>query len=305
MKLKIQGVLAERTSKLQRGFNLRGDKQIDIHLKALKLLSWETYKSKFMNVFSGSRRIAAVAGALWVIGWLIAAATHETTVVARYESIGGSKNVNFVGFDIYSSCPQNTKEHSFKLKTEAGRLVEITLCIFLLGINLPPEGFVLDDPKLLLENPFFKYADIETKRNLFDRYVGQHPGYISANPATQKTIRDRFGISEIDNKSVDPNAYLAEKRAEALSNARRRLAEQEAKAEGNAPPLEPNEIEFKISKQEEERLNKKWWESWRTTFGQGLAAMFGGLAALWVLSIAMGWIVRGFLGIPDGMDSKP
>ena len=33
--------------------------------------------------------------------------------------------------------------------------------------------------------------------------------------------------------------------------------------------------------------------------------LFGGLIALWVFSQAMGWIIRGFLGIPFGTDSKP
>jgi hypothetical protein len=32
--------------------------------------------------------------------------------------------------------------------------------------------------------------------------------------------------------------------------------------------------------------------------------MLSGLVALLVFSIATGWIVRGFLGIPKGMDSK-
>jgi hypothetical protein len=257
-----------------------------------------------MNIFSGSRRIATVAAALWVTGWFIAAASHETTVVARYDIIGGTKNVTFVGFDLYSSCPQKTNEQSLKFQTETGHSIDVTLCISGSGINLP-EGFVLDDPTSLVQNPFYKYADLETKRKLFDTHVAQHPSYISANAATKKAIRSRFGISESDDKTFDPDAYLADKKAEAELNARRRLAELEAKAASKTPPLVTNEVEFKISKQEEERLNKKWWESWRSIYGQGLAVMLGGLLALWIFSVSMGWIVRGFLGIPRGMDFKP
>ena len=241
---------------------------------------------------------------MWVIGWLIAAATHETTVVARYDSIGGTTNSTFVGFDLYSSCPQKTMEQSLEFKTEAGHPINVTLCISRSGINIP-EGFVLDDPTSLVENPFYKYADLETKKILFDTHVAQHPSYISANAATKKAIRNRFGISESDDKTFDPDAYLANKKAEVELSARLRLAELKAKAAGKTTPLVTNEVEFKISKQEEERLNKKWWESWRSAYGQGLAITIGGLATLWIFSLAMGWIVRGFLGIPRGMDYKP
>jgi hypothetical protein len=51
-------------------------------------------------------------------------------------------------------------------------------------------------------------------------------------------------------------------------------------------------------------LNQKWWESWRSAYGQGLAVMLGGLIALWIFSLAMGWIVRGFLGIPLQRDTR-
>jgi len=68
-----------------------------------------------MNIFAGSRRIATVAAALWIVGWLIAAAAHETKVSARYDFIVGSNFANFAGFDLYS-CPQNTYDRSLNNK---------------------------------------------------------------------------------------------------------------------------------------------------------------------------------------------
>jgi hypothetical protein len=225
-------------------------------------------------------------------------------VVARYDSIGNTKNATFVGFDLYSSCPQKMMEQSLEFKTEAGHSIDITLCVSGSAIYVP-EGFILDNPKLLLQDPGYINSDLETKKRLFAIHVSPSEDYTTANLATKKAIREKFGISESNDKLFDPDAYLAVKKAEAELNARRRLAELEAKAAGKTAPVVTNEIEFKISKQEEMRLNEKWWESWRSTYGQGLAVMLGGLLALWIFSVSMGWIVRGFLGIPSGMDSRP
>ena len=256
-----------------------------------------------MNIFSGSRRIAIVVGTLWVLGWTVAAGLHETTIHARYDIVGDAKNATFVGFNLYS-CPQKTIEHSHEFKTEAGHPINVTLCISGSAINVP-EGFVLDNPTLLLQDPRYINSDLETKKWLFDRHVAQSQDYTTANPATKKAIRSRFGIPESDVKPFDPDAYLAGKKAEAELNARHRLAELEAKAAGNLAPAKTFDRAFKINEEEDTRLNQKWWASWRTTYGQGLAAMLGGLAALWIFSLSVGWIVRGFLGIPRGMDSKP
>lgn len=257
-----------------------------------------------MNIFSGSRRIATVASALWVIGWLIAAADHKTTVVARYDIVRGTKTATFVGFNLFSSCPQKTKEQSLEFKTEGGHPINVTLCISGSAIYVP-EGFVLDKPTLLLKDPGYINSDLETKKRLFAIHVAPSEDYKTANLATKKAIRNRFGISESDEKPFNPETYLAGLKTEAVLTARRRLAELEAKAAGETLPAATNEIDFNISKQEEARLNGKWWESWRSAFGQGLAVMLGGLIALWIFSMAMGWIVRGFLGIPPGMDYKP
>lgn len=257
-----------------------------------------------MNIFSGSRRILTVAGALWVIGWLIGASIHETKIVARYDFVVGSEFANFAGFDLYS-CPEKTDQRSLDIKTESGRPIHVTLCISGTSINVP-EGFILENPTLLLQNPSYKNADLETKRALFNAHVANNTDYIAANTATRKAIRDKFGVSEgltdkkekgkgsFDLKTAkpfDPDKYLKD----------------------TAPAINPFDIfderaiqtAFKIRKDEQARLNDKWWESWRSTYGQGLAAMLGGVIALWIFSLAMGWIVRGFLGIPLGRDSKP
>lgn len=59
---------------------------------------------------------------------------------------------------------------------------------------------------------------------------------------------------------------------------------------------------WKAKKQQPEKtLGQKTLEH----IGMGLLWLFGGVAFIWALSWAIGWIVRGFFGIPSGHDFKP
>jgi hypothetical protein len=285
-----------------------------------------------MNIFSGSRRIATVAGALWVIGWLIAAVSHETKVYARYDFVVGSNFANFAGFDLYS-CPQKTNSRSLEIKTESGQPVQVTLCISGSSINVP-EGFILEpfDPDVYLAK-----KQIESENGLTPNTIkvffadGTSHTYansndeITADKLLQRAKKDfpNKEVAKIIGKGVHWIDYEAlakifggevvveEKKKIALANALARLQEK-ANTGSNEPQGNPFDIfderkvhsAFKIRKEDEARLNAKWWETWRSAYGQGLAAMLGGLIALWIFTLAMGWIVRGFLGIPRGMDSK-
>ena len=46
---------------------------------------------------------------------------------------------------------------------------------------------------------------------------------------------------------------------------------------------------------------KRWW----VQIKEGFSWMMGGLVFLFSLAHATGWIVRGFMGVPKGFDSKP
>lgn len=61
---------------------------------------------------------------------------------------------------------------------------------------------------------------------------------------------------------------------------------------------------FKLSKADEEWADSvAWSERWENT-KIGVAVTIGGLAFLWIFSWCVGWIVRGFAGIPSGQDFK-
>ena len=49
------------------------------------------------------------------------------------------------------------------------------------------------------------------------------------------------------------------------------------------------------------RVQRKLFDQWKTA----LQFLVGGLVIGWVLVSSIGWIVRGFLGVPRGKDAPP
>lgn len=62
---------------------------------------------------------------------------------------------------------------------------------------------------------------------------------------------------------------------------------------------------FRLSKQYEHWADSQLWPTRLQRFKVVVAFLFGGLIALWIFTAVVGWIVRGFLGIPRGKDLKP
>lgn len=65
------------------------------------------------------------------------------------------------------------------------------------------------------------------------------------------------------------------------------------------------EQRFKIPQGEEEAISKKLSRDYRDNLTSSLGYLIVGLAIFGGVVWAIGWIVRGFLGIPRGMDKRP
>lgn len=65
------------------------------------------------------------------------------------------------------------------------------------------------------------------------------------------------------------------------------------------------ENRFKLSASDEETLKKEISQRYRENWMSGLGYLVAGLAIFAGVVWAIGWIVRGFLGIPRGMDRRP
>jgi len=62
---------------------------------------------------------------------------------------------------------------------------------------------------------------------------------------------------------------------------------------------------FKLSASDEETLKKEISRRYRESWMSGLGYLVAGLAIFAGVVWAIGWIARGFLGIPRGMDRRP
>ena len=64
------------------------------------------------------------------------------------------------------------------------------------------------------------------------------------------------------------------------------------------------ETNFAFSVVDEESIDRLWRSARFTKLGEIALAIGGGLLFLWSFSWVVGWIVRGFLGIPSGKDQR-
>ena len=62
---------------------------------------------------------------------------------------------------------------------------------------------------------------------------------------------------------------------------------------------------FTMSATDEEASIKEASKKWRSQFAEAMGYLVVGLAIFAAFVLAIGWIVRGFLGIPRGMDKRP
>lgn len=65
------------------------------------------------------------------------------------------------------------------------------------------------------------------------------------------------------------------------------------------------EARFKLPTNDEDALKKEISQRYHENWMSGLGYLVAGLAIFAGLVWAIGWITRGFLGIPHGMDKRP
>lgn len=62
---------------------------------------------------------------------------------------------------------------------------------------------------------------------------------------------------------------------------------------------------FVLPQADESWIDGQWWSQRVKEFGLGALGAILGLVFLWGFTWTVGWIVRGFLGIPRGQDHRP
>lgn len=259
-----------------------------------------------MNIFEGFRRMAKITAGCWVIGFGIAALNVSPVVRVTYTIAGPTRPPTLA-----TECPDGSKASLVERSTKKQAQVAVTAC------------FLLANPTSLLRNPNYVNADAATKQAIFDKQVAQDPDFTNANPATQNAIRHRFGVSSATQQNAnpgqnpfdqfDPDAYLAKKSP----------FDPDAYLAGTSAPkgqtfdlatalpifisdaeIEAQARDFRIPEGDYPQIDRQLLPALGVALLPGLSWMLVGLAALWTFSAGVGWIVRGFMGIPRGHDTK-
>lgn len=183
-----------------------------------------------LNVFEGARRISMLVGAVWIVGWVIAAfAWSGSSVPMAYVKDG--PNWPFRASD--ESCsPPNARHWSYKTASD-GTQVSLTLCFI---------AQQFDNGEYLIP-----YKQEPTTNRLWGN--GRHSPEVLKY---MESASDGFTIPQ-----SDLPALQAESRLLRMKN-----------------------------------------------IGEGALGAIAGLVFLYALTWTIGWVVRGFLGIPRGQDHR-
>lgn len=233
-----------------------------------------------LNIFEGARRIAKLVAVVWVVG------ISSFILMQGAPFITGIYYISTSDRRVGPSDPpceylNHFRQEEITVKTKKGTEAYITLCFppeikeFLVTI---PSGdkYVVTSPVVATEQEVRSYVQSEevsgdTLEAEFNRYKKEHSvASLSAAVKKQEKWRD------------DPIVLSWEGRAfaEHLKNT------------------------LVLSQADEEWIHGQWWAKWWEQIRQGLLVIVAGVVLLWGLTWSIGWIVRGFLGIPRGQDHK-
>ena len=255
-----------------------------------------------MNIFEGSRRVAKLTAAGIAIGFLIAFAYDNPEPVSISYLITDGKTPP-TRVDECQSSAQSAR-NDFVAKSGISVIIKLCLPEFQKNVEVPvvggskvnkvkaPDGAVPE-----LKGSIDIYDQINalinalTKTQLYEVNVG---GVTYDVDAPDEATAWRWANIEHNKPkaqqrtSQPPNPYdLIDPPARSIPHALSRLLKV-----------------FKIPESDESYITRLGWLNTAKSAGMHLLGMLASIAAFWAFTWAVGWIVRGFMGITRGKDSK-
>lgn len=224
-----------------------------------------------INVFEGARRIALAMGGIWTLGCLAYAVFSEPYVSMTY------------AVRTYAATPVPADECEYSrdaskyttVTTPTGERVSVTLCFI---ASRADNGSYLIPYREVVSSSNPEAARVYAAR----QEALRRGAHADAEKLTEYLLKMPVNLTE-------PKTYWM---AGSYDNDVRSYMDEMAAA-------------FRFNTNDLERLQQvkrqKLWEQWK----QALQVLFGGLAVGWVLTAGVGWIARGFMGIPRGHDRRP
>ncbi|MFZ2387549.1 MAG: hypothetical protein WAW69_07075 [Polaromonas sp.] len=247
-----------------------------------------------LNIFEGARRIALGLGVIWLTGWLAFAVLSKPYASMTYAVEWPGQPATKV-----ESCAKEDATEYVAVKTAKGGSVRVTLCL---------TAHEATDGRLLV--PF----SVEPFESKIPPIAKLKP--VEGNPWDNDTIVTSEKQKALAS-DLPPTSAL-----QSMSDADLIAAYQKANASSNLPSSPAyimNEkyssevikyglsiaARFSLSQDGMKVAEQTIWDARLKQWKEALQIALGGIAALWAAVAGIGWIVRGFMGIPRGKDTRP
>jgi hypothetical protein len=168
---------------------------------------------------------------------------------------------------IDDSCPSNSADVSiYGLKSKNGTQVVATLCFL---------GRISSDGSILIPYRFMTHAEL---------------------------IRDAKEARELGDENLELRIL---RKADALETSNQEQLGWDNRYSSQVTEyMERVRRSFALPEVDEAWIDEKWWLVRKTELKTAASYSVAGLASLWGFTWAVGWIVRGFMGIPKGSDRR-
>lgn len=243
-----------------------------------------------LNVFEGARRIALALGALWVAGCIAYAVFAEPYASATFAIPGpGEPPVKA------ERCADDDATAYTTAKTSKGHSIGISLCF---TARKAADGRLLVPYSTITRVPDGSPAGI---------YVEGIPSSMSRAEVVAKLKANGYKAGNIDTgeMTLPMKAQLAPPDSQEVPLWGHYLKLDAKHSSEVSKYTAEAEKRFTVSASDLERLEGLYSRALFDQWKLALQVLAGGLVFGWVLMAATGWIVRGFMGIPRGSDSRP
>ena len=278
-----------------------------------------------INIFEGARRIALLLGGGAAVITTLVAFNQDAYYHAQYSL--AAPNAPFKKTD--SDCQSEGHTIYFDHKTSSGKKVSVSLC-------LEPMTFTNKntDAELLKRRAELVAKQKQSQKEKLQNQLAALVAQQKAGEGEKKGSKTMATDAELLRERAKLASYSDE---ELLKERAKLVAEQKAGERGYIASAGKEETElipyktdadgmtwgakpysteisiyetqvkkrFTMTATDEEASNKKAAKQWRSQFADGMGYLVAGLAIFGAFVWATGWIVRGFLGIPRGMDRRP
>ena len=237
-----------------------------------------------MNIFEGARRIAKVIAVMIVVVFGYAIFTEQADPVPlSYLSSGPEKTVARI-----DECSVVDSSLPLRLTSRGGVMLTVQIC------TSTPNATVEEYAVWIIKNADKKgTADFEAVAAEYEAVRGDYrhaplasseSGSFQESTLSKYLDEERRGIS-----TPEKAAVLNEALNRALRSAKERV-----------------EItrKFSIPEADEGYITRSAWLQVARNTGALLLQMLASLAGFWAFTWTCGWIVRGFMGIPHGLDQS-